>query len=142
MRGNDMNIAQLLLGTSWELVKYQSENTEGDIIYPLGKDALGIIVFTKQKRVSVQIMATEFIDSRLFLTDVEKKMAAFGYHAYSGFFVIDEDKQHLITSVDMSLIDAYVGSIQTRSIKIEDDLLYLSNVNHPERKLVWRRIMR
>ena len=66
MRGNDMNIAQLLLGTSWELVKYQSENTKGDIIYPLGKDALGSIVFTKQKRVSVQIMQLSLLTHGCF----------------------------------------------------------------------------
>lgn len=40
----------------------------------------------------------------------------------------------------MSLLEAYVGTDQVRAAKIDDDKLYLSNVEQPERKLVWERI--
>ena len=67
-------------------------------------------------------------------------MAKLGYHAYSGPFDLDEKKKHLTTHVKISLLKAYVGSEQTRSVKIDGDTLYLSNVKHPERKLIWEKI--
>ena len=141
-----MTIKKQLLGTSWRLKTYQSEDVYGDIIYPLGEDAYGTIIFTNEEEMAVQIMANnrenkvneEFID--LYNTEAEKDMAMFGYHAYSGPFDINEEKSHLITHVKISLLEAYVGSEQTRSAKIDGNTLYLSNVKHPERKLTWKRI--
>jgi hypothetical protein len=141
-----MTMLEKILGTSWSLEAYQSEDKQGNINYPLGDDAHGVIIFTNEQRMAVQIMAAnreeeisaEILDS--MNTETEKEMAKLGYHAYSGPFDFDEDKAYLTTHVDMSAIASYVGSDQTRSAKIEGDMLYLSNVKHPERKLVWKKI--
>jgi len=142
-----LTIQEKLIGTSWELEIYQSEDKFGDIIYPLGENATGNIIFTSENRLAVQIMAENHEENLLeknldtFNTEVEKEMAKLGYHAYSGLFDIDEEKAHLTTHVDVSLIPSYVGTDQIRKATIEGDTLYLSNVKHPERKLVWKKLV-
>lgn len=141
-----MTTIKQLLGTSWRLETYQSEDVNGDIIYPLGKDAYGTIIFTNEQEMAVQIMANNREKNmsdellNLYNTETEKQMAQFGYHAYSGPFDINEEKSQLTTHVKMSLLKAYVDSEQTRAAEIDGDTLHLSNVKHPERKLVWKRI--
>lgn len=140
-----MTIQEKLIGTSWELETYQSEDKFGNINYPLGENAKGYIIFTDENRLAVQIMAENREKKRAkgilntFNTEAEKGMAELGYHAYSGLFNIDEEKAHLITHVDVSLLTSYVGSDQVRAVKINGNTLYLSNVKHPERKLVWKK---
>lgn len=141
-----MSILEELLGTSWELVTYQSEDKNGNMIYPLGEDAKGTIIFTKEKHTAVQIMAANR-EERLneaalakYNTEAERDMARLGYHAYTGPFTIDEEASVLTTQVQLSLIPSYVGSSQARAASISGDRLNLSNVQHPERKLVWQKI--
>lgn len=135
-----------LKGTIWSLITYQSEDKNGNINYPLGEDAEGYIVFTDRNILSVQLMApnrakevsTNEIES--MNTPVEQQMAKFGYHAYSGPFSIEEDEAILTTNVELSLISDYIGSQQRRKASIEGNKLHLSNVDHPERKLVWEKV--
>lgn len=133
-------IQEIIADTTWELVSFQSEDKNGEIIYPLGKNAKGFILFTSGNRISVHIMAVDRNkDTTLqFLTEAEEKMSDLGYHAYTGSFVIDEEKEILETSVEVSLISSYVGSKQPRKVKTENGNLYLTNVKHPERQLVWK----
>ncbi len=143
-----MSIQEQLLGTSWELVRYQSEDKEGNILYPLGEDAKGVIIFTADNQLSVHITAAdrvnkislEKLDS--YNTEAEKEMARIGYHGYSGPFNLDEKESVLTTHVKISVLSEYIGSDQNRKAKIEGDKLYLSNVQHPERKLVWKKIIK
>lgn len=141
-----MSISEQLKGTSWSLVEYKSESKEGKALYPLGEDALGTIIFTEAGHTAVQIMAKdrtkplslEELDK--YNTAVEKEMGRLGYHAYTGPFTIDEDESILTTHVQISLIPDYVGSKQARKASIDGNTLKLSNVQHPERKLVWKKI--
>lgn len=135
-----------LKGTIWSLVTYQSEDKKGNINYPLGENAEGYIVFTDKNILSVQLMAadrTKEVPTNVvetMNTPVEQQMAKLGYHAYSGPFSIDEDEAILTTNVELSLISDYIGSQQRRKTSIEENKLHLSNVDHPERKLVWKRV--
>jgi len=141
-----MTIQEQILGTSWRLLSFQSEDKDGEVLFPLGEDAQGVIMFTLDQRMAVQIMVAdreesiERSTSARFNTEAEKEMAELGYHAYSGPIDINEAEGTLTTHVELSLIESYVGSDQTRSARIDGDKLYLSNVKHPERKLVWEKI--
>lgn len=141
-----MSMTDQLKGTSWRLVEYQSESKDGDVLYPLGEDALGTIIFTEAGHTAVQIMTKDrsqpLSEEKLekYNTEVEKEMGRLGYHAYTGPFTIDEEENILTTHVQISLIPDYVGSKQARKATLEGDMLKLSNVQHPERRLVWKRI--
>lgn len=133
-----------LRGTTWKMESFQSEDKNGDTLYPLGEDALGYINVTPDNRLSVHIMAKDReakIDkNKLFNTEAEREMAELGYDAYTGPFTLDEENKTLTTNVELSLLPSYVGTKQTRSVRLEGDTLYLSNVKHPERKLVWKKV--
>lgn len=140
------NLKEQLIGTTWSLVSYESIDANGAQYFPLGEDAKGYIVFDKTGLFSVQIMASERsktlteTELTLFQNEVEKRIAEYGYHAYSGRYAIDEGRAVMKTSVELSLIEDYIGSEQQRSVMIEDNHLYLTNVEHPERKLIWKKI--
>ena len=136
------NLEEQLIGTTWSLKSFESVDQNNHIYYPLGEDAKGFIVFDHTGLFSVQLMAKEALSKDAvthYRTDVEKAMGMHGYHAYSGQFSLDEEKAVMTTSVELSLIPAYRGSKQKRSVNIEGDRLYLSNIEHPERKLGWQK---
>lgn len=139
------NIHEQLIGTTWTLVSFESIDTNGLRFFPLGDGAKGYIVFDQTGLFSVQIMAEERLkplteeELALFPTEAEKQMAQHGYHAYSGHYAIDEAKGIMKTTVELSLVQEYIGSEQQRAVKIRDNHLYLSNVKHPGRKLVWKK---
>lgn len=135
-------LQELISGTTWTLESFQSQGKNGEIVYPLGKEAEGFITFTPENMISVHIMTVEdqSSDKGNFLTDAEEKMAELGYHAYAGEFQIDEIAQTLTTHVAVSLLSSYAGTNQVRSVKLANGKLHLSNVQHPERKLVWKRV--
>ena len=85
-------LQELISGTTWTLESFQSQGKNGEIVYPLGKEAEGFITFTLENMISVHIMTVEdqSSDKGNFLTDAEEKMAELGYHAYAGEFQIDE----------------------------------------------------
>ena len=124
----------------------QSENKDGEVIYPLGEDAHGVIMFTPDNRLSVHIMAVdrtkEINEEKIskYNTEAEKQMARLGYHAYSGPISINEDEKVLTTHVELSVLPTYVGSKQKRTVTLQGNQLYLSNISHPERKLVWNKL--
>lgn len=141
------SIEKLLTATTWELGSFQSEDSNGGIIYPLGKDAKGYIMFLPGNWISVHIMAAERdaegkinLQKTVFRTKEEEKMAELGYHAYSGPFDIDEEEKLLTTHIKVSLVNSYVGSDQPRKVDFDGERLYLTNANHPERKLIWRKL--
>lgn len=141
-----MSIAEQLKGTSWSLVEYKSESKDGEALYPVGEDALGTIIFTEEGHTAVQIMAKDRSNKispevlETYNTEVEKEMGRTGYHAYTGPFTLNEEESILTTHVEISFIPDYVGTKQSRKASIEGDTLKLSNIQHPERKLVWERI--
>lgn len=48
---------------AWRLVAFQEEKPDGEVIYPYGKDAAGLLIYDASGRISVQIMRR---DARLF----------------------------------------------------------------------------
>lgn len=141
-----MKILEQLKGTSWSLVAYHSESIDGERLEPLGIDAIGTIIFTEVGHTAVQMMAKDRTKElgpavlARYRSEAEKEIARFGYHAYSGPFTISEEESTLTTHVTMSILSEYVGSKQTRKVSIEGDILRLSNIKHPERKIVWQKI--
>jgi hypothetical protein len=83
-----------VLGT-WELVSYTAQDKHGGpVAYPLGPDALGVIMYTADGYMSAQLMRR---DRPAFDrpepdggTPEQAEAAAAGYLAYSGPFTVDE----------------------------------------------------
>jgi hypothetical protein len=138
-----------VLGT-WELVSYTAqENHSGPITYPLGPDALGLIMYTGDGYMSAQIMRT---DRPAFDrpeteggTAQQAAAAAVGYLAYSGPFTVDENTGVLRHQPKVSLLPNWLNLTQLRHSTLDGDYLTLSAVTEaPDgvetvSTLVWKR---
>jgi hypothetical protein len=138
-----------VLGT-WELVSYiAQDNHGGPITYPLGPDALGLIMYTADGYMSAQIMRR---DRRAFDrpesdggTAEQAAAAAAGYLAYSGPFEVDEFTGVVHHEVRVSLLPNWLNGTQLRHAKLDGDHLTLSAITEPTAgteiisTLVWKR---
>jgi hypothetical protein len=129
-----------VIGT-WSLVSYQSTDKEGNVIYPLGEDAKGFIMYNPDGYMSAQIMASgrPAYQSGGLHTGTQEEMAAaaHGYLAYSGRFEVDEEKQELTHHMDVSMNPTWLGQSQPRIAKIDGDTVVIFNGIKTEDKITW-----
>jgi hypothetical protein len=138
-----------VLGT-WELVSYTAEESDGGpVTYPLGPDALGLIMYTSDGYMSAQIMRP---DRPAFDrpetsggTPQQAAAAAAGYLAYSGPFTVDENTGVLHHQPRVSLLPNWLNLTQLRHSTLDGDHLTLSAITTaPDgvdtiSTLVWKR---
>ncbi|MDQ1279421.1 MAG: hypothetical protein QG670_683 [Thermoproteota archaeon] len=139
-------MSERFIGT-WKLVsvEYQSDN---EVTYPYGKDAIGYIMYSNDGYMSVSIMTSN--RRRIMSMDMigasteEKVAAADTYFSYCGRYKVDEDKvTHL---VEVSFYPNWVGEKLERFYKFEEDKLILSTspmiVNGKQQinYIIWERI--
>jgi hypothetical protein len=134
---------------AWTLQSYESTTLDGsDTIYPLGKDARGIIMYTPDGYMSAQIMRSERAafdrNDPHQAHDDELAAAAAGYFNYAGPYTVADDV--IAHHVKLSLVPNWVGGIQYRKARLADSLLELSPAGPllmrgelRNARLVWRR---
>jgi hypothetical protein len=138
-----------VLGT-WELVSYTAQdNRGGPITYPLGPDALGLIMYTGDGYMSAQIMHPDRPAFDHPETDggtpEQAAAAAAGYLAYSGPFTVDENTGVLHHQPKVSLLPNWLNLTQLRHSTLDGDHLTLSAITEATdgvetiSTLVWKR---
>lgn len=132
-----------LIGT-WKLVRYQDEDKDGNIFFPLGKDATGFIMYNPDGYMSAQLMqqgrhAYESGDLHTGTKD-EMAEAAHGYVAYSGRFELDEENSTVYHTMEVSMNPTWLGDTQPRVFELDGDTLSIVNGDVPNQKLVWQRV--
>ncbi|MEK4538139.1 lipocalin-like domain-containing protein [Peribacillus sp. FSL K6-1552] len=139
----EKSIRDQVVGT-WSLVSYETQDADGHVIYPLGKDAKGFIMYNPDGFMSAQLMASgrpAYQSGDLHTGTLEEMAtAAHGYLAYSGQFEVDEENHQLIHHMDVSLNPTWLNQAQPRIAKIEGDQVVIFNGLHPEDKLIWKRV--
>jgi hypothetical protein len=135
---------------AWTLESYESRSLDGsNVIYPLGPDAQGIIMYTPDGYMSAQLMRADRTpfhrDDPHLARDEELVAAASGYLTYSGHYTIVNDGL-IAHHVAVSLLPNWIGRIQYRLAHLHDSRLELSPPEpmliHGERRnatLIWRR---
>lgn len=116
---------------AWRLVSYVESPTDGSPKrFPLGEDAQGIIMYTPDGYMSAQLMKKDrrqFASGDWFKgTPEEFSEESAGYIAYSGPFHVDEARQSLTHSMNVSLFPGWIGQTQPRVVKIDGTRLHLS----------------
>ncbi|WP_233549349.1 lipocalin-like domain-containing protein [Lysinibacillus yapensis] len=128
----------------WSLVSYQSQNDEGNIIYPLGKDATGFIMYHPEGYMSAQLMRQGrpvYASGDLHEgTKDEMAEAAFGYLAYAGKYEVNEETNTLTHHMEVSMNPTWLGQQQPRVGSIEGEILSIYNGLNPNDRLVWKRV--
>lgn len=137
------NLKEQLIGT-WALVNYQDEDENGNIFYPLGKDATGFIMYNPDGYMSAQLMQqgrSAYASGDLHTgTKDEMAEAAHGYVAYSGKYELDEENSTVYHTMEVSMNPTCLGDTQPRLFELEGDTLSIVNGNVPNQKLVWKRV--
>lgn len=134
---------------AWRLHEYSVTVNDDIVLYPLGPDATGLIIYTPDGYMSAQLMAAgrpQYASGEIFLgTPEEAASAAAGYLAYSGPFYVDEDHGTLRHHMSVSLFPNWIGNTQGRSLQLEGDTLTLTTAAFPYEdvllspRLIWKR---
>jgi hypothetical protein len=115
---------------AWRLVFYMWDFDDGRSVSPFGEQPTGMIVYTPEGQVAVNMMkpdrpawAAGTMDAG---TEDEMTQAIRGYIAYSGSYTVDEAARRVDHHITSSLFPNWVGQTQRRLIDLEDPQLTLS----------------
>ncbi len=115
------------LGT-WRLVSWEIRDLEGQVIYPYGKDAIGILMYAPDGYMSATLTKPNrphFAAGDILGGTIEEQaLAAQSYLAYCSRYEIKENK--VIHYVETSLFPNWVGIVQERFFEFKDGQLSLS----------------
>jgi hypothetical protein len=139
--------SELFVGI-WRLVSYELRRADGRVTYPMGKDAVGYIMYNDIGYMSVVIMAASRPEFSAEVaqagTDAEKVKAFDTYLSYCGKYEVKGAK--VIHRVEISFYPNWVGTDLERTFEFEGDRLTLSaptssrfGVQYTAR-LVWQRV--
>jgi hypothetical protein len=116
-----------LIGT-WRLISWENRNADGHISYPLGKDAVGYIIYNRDGYMFVAIMRAnraKFAAGDLLSGSIEEKAHAAGtYVSYCGRY--DFRGETVVHHVDLSLFPNWVGVDQERLVEVRGNRMTLS----------------
>lgn len=113
----------------WRLVSSEFRTSSGEVVYPLGEDALGQAIFTDSGYLSAQLMRSgrpNFASGdQAGGTPQEVQAALQGYAAYYGRCELDVENRTITTTVEGSLFPNWVGSRQLRYYELSAKQLVL-----------------
>jgi len=117
-----------LIGT-WRLISWQNRSLlDGEVSYPLGKDAVGYIMYGQDGYMSVAILSPDrpkFAAGDLLSGGAEERARAAGtYVSYCGRYEFRGDT--VVHRVELSLFPNWVGVEQERLVEVKGDRLTLS----------------
>ncbi len=117
------------IGT-WKLVSIEFRRSDGQLTYPMGRDAVGIIMYDANGHMSVNIMRPDrqafATGDQLKGTPMEIKSAFEGFVAYYGVYEVNQENGTVTHHVEGSLFPNWVGSAQRRFFEFSGNRLTLS----------------
>lgn len=140
-----------LIGT-WRLLSYIEVPLEGqDSTFPYGKSPKGILLYSPDGFMSVQISASEDLkfesgDKMIASSDeVVKRLRS--YIAFSGKYQVDKNRGGVSYEIDTCLYPNWEGTTQLRKVDFEGDVLYqksmepiLSDGKLVHAYMTWKRV--
>jgi Lipocalin-like domain len=134
---------------TWKLVSWEHRKSNGDIYYPMGKDALGQITYTDDGYMHVALMTTNrplFKSNGLFAGSMdEKAKSSETFIAYCGRYTV-KDKS-VIHHLDMCSFPNWTGVSHERFFEFQNKQLSLRtppfSVKDNEQEiayLIWEKI--
>ncbi len=119
--------ANPLIGT-WRLISWENRSFDGQVSYPLGKDAVGYIMYGPDGYMFVAIMNPDrprFAAADLLSGSPEERAQAAGsYVSYCGRYEFRGDT--VLHHVELSLFPNWVGVEQERLVEVRGNRLMLS----------------
>lgn len=131
---------------SWELKKWTAELTSGEIVFPYGEDAKGLITYDKFGNMAVQVMKnnrSQFLSEDPLQAQPDEVFDAYnGFIAYSGNYEVSINSNKVVHQIKISSFPNWVGQNQIRYYEFRDDNLILSTdlIGVSRHKLVWEKV--
>ena len=135
---------------SWTLVSFEIRKESGEIVFPFGKDAKGMLIYTSSGKFSAQVMRNDRpkfkSDDQMNGSDEEIGTSFKGVISYFGDFTVDEKESTVFHNVESSIFPNWNGITMKRIAKIENDTLEISTEpttwsgESTIAMLVWKRI--
>jgi len=116
--------AEKFVGT-WKLISYETRFEDGRVEYPMGKDAVGRVIYTTEGYMSGHLMRkreTGEFDTNNVQSEVLNKIN--DHLSYTGRFEVRENT--VVHFADISVFPSWVDSEQVRIFEFEGDRLKLS----------------
>jgi lipocalin-like protein len=133
---------------SWRLLSWENVSADGTISYPLGREAVGMIVYTDDGYLFVAIMCPDrqpFAGGDMLRgSSEEKARAAETYVSYCGRYELRGDT--VIHHVELSLFPNWSGVDQERLVEVTGNRLtlrtrpFLLGGMEQSARLVWERM--
>ena len=152
-RGASSDAARLI-GT-WEMVEEQEVDARGQVM-ARDRDVVGLLVYTAEGRMAVQIMYRRGRPTVSTSNDVESTGLGLGhirwgaeaaqatidtYDAYFGTYVVDAPRGRVTHRVMGELRPPGLGASYERQYELHDDELWLRSPDPVQRwRIVWRRV--
>lgn len=112
---------------AWRLKAFQIESSNGEINYPFGQSAQGILLYSRCGLVSAQLMSAErpLFESGDQQVGTEKEIEACFKNcvSYYGTFELHEDEGYVIHHVEQSMFPNWEGTQQKRYFELKDNTL-------------------
>lgn len=112
---------------AWKLLSSEMRTSTGEVLYPLGPDCAGSILFDATGTLSAQMMRPDrpkFSSGDIVRgTDDEIRAAYQGYVAFWAKYQFDEAKRELTYVIDGSLFPNWVGHTNLRFYEFEGNRL-------------------
>lgn len=114
----------------WRLLASEFRRTDGSVLHPFGTDAIGLLQYTPDGMISVQIMRAErptFRRNDQFAGEPEEIRAAFeGYIAYFGRYDVDAERASVLHRIEGSWFPNWVGQTHQRYAHFQGNRLTLT----------------
>lgn len=138
-----MKLIEQLIGV-WQLISMEDRDANGQVMYPLGEEPTGYLMYHPDGYVSAQLMRKgrpPYASGDLLQGTVEEMAeAARGYLAYVGKFEVKEEENRIIHYIDVSLNPTLIGTELHRIPSFDGEIMTLHNGKKPQQKFVFRRV--
>lgn len=128
---------------AWRLVSFEELQEDGNLLYPYGKDAVGLLLYDITGKMSVQIMKRDRPDNSSDdlnnISSEEIKSVVEGFTAFFGTYEINPPEKTIIHHVEGHLLPNSVGKSLKRTFEFSGDKLILKPTG--SRRVVWERIV-
>lgn len=136
-------IARTLIG-AWQLVSWSEIKNDGTVAYPLGKHAIGQLVYSADGHVAAQLARKEakplHEEDWKAATETESAAAWKSYFGYFGTFSIDTEKKAVVHHVEGSWFPNLAHTDQIRSFHLDGGRLVLdADTAWGKVRIVWER---
>lgn len=135
---------------AWKLLSSEMRTSTGDVLYPLGPDCEGSLLFDASGVLSANLMRPDrplFVSGDIVRgTDEEIRAAYQGYVAFWAKYQFDEAKRELNYVIDGSLFPNWVGHTNLRFYEFEGNRLtfrtppFLMAGQELVGVLIWKRV--